>query len=78
MRKIKFKNKPLKLREDLEVVFAPDEISAILIQYDFEKRREEKEAERQRQLAEEAAELQRQERWNTILTGLRRLCNATD
>lgn len=81
MRKIKhrpFKPHPLRLRGDWEVIYAPDEISAILIRYDFEKRREEKEAERQRQLAEEAAELQRQERWNTLITNLRRICNATD
>lgn len=67
MRKIKFKNKPLKLREDLEVFFAPDELSAILIRYDYDKRREEQEAERQKQ-----------ENWNTLITNLRRLCNATN
>lgn len=78
MRKIKFKRKPLKVRDDLETFYVDSELQAYLLWYEYDKRREEQEAERQKRLAEEAAELQRQENWNTMITNLRRLCNATN
>ena len=67
MRKIKFKRKPLKVRDDLEIVYVDSELQAYLMWYDYDKRREEADAERQRQ-----------ENWNTLITNLRRICNATD
>ena len=67
MRKIKFKRKPLKIREDLEFVYVDSKLQAYLMWYDYDKRREEAEAERQRQ-----------EESNTIMTNIRRLFYATD